>query len=137
MALCRLVAGRVTLRHPHVRVVAAAFGGSLPFFAHRFDSGMRRSHPELYEELGGILPHLSRFWYDTSMIDEPAVFDAIRGSVGVDRLTFGSDLPRGPLAEVVEFVLSSDRLTQPEKAALMERGDQVIRVPAIAGAEAR
>lgn len=129
LALCRLVAGRVTLRHPDVRVVAAAFGGALPFFAHRFDAGMRRSHPELYEELGGMLPQFRRFWYDTSMIEEPGVFDAVRASVGIDRLVFGSDLPRGPLADVVDFVSSSDRLTQTEKALLLERGDQVVRAP--------
>lgn len=130
LALCRLVAGRVTLRHPNVRIVAAAFGGTLPFFAHRFDNGLRRSHPELDEELGGALTHFRRFWYDTSMIDEPAVFDVIRGSLGVDRLVFGSDLPRGPIADVINFVSSSDRLTHIEKTALLERGDQFVRVPA-------
>ena len=122
LALCRLVVGGVTTRHPDVRIVAAAMGGSLPFFAHRFDTGMRRSHPALYEELGGVLPHLRRFWYDTSMIEEPRVFDSVRHSLGVDRLVFGSDLPRGPLADVVDFVMSSPQLVDAEKAHILDVG---------------
>lgn len=120
LALCRLVVGTVTHRYPHVTIIAAAMGGSLPFFAHRFDAGMRRSHPDLHEEIGGVLPALQRFWYDTSMIDEPFVFDAVRHSVGVDRLIFGSDLPRGPLADAVDFVTSSQLLTDAEKTCVFD-----------------
>ena len=67
VALCRLVVNGVTSRCANVQIIAVSFGGALPFFAHRFDSGMLRSHPELYEQLGGILPQLRRLWYDTSM----------------------------------------------------------------------
>lgn len=120
LALCRLVVGGVTTRYPNMRIVAAAFGGALPFFAHRFDSGMQRSHPELYAELGGVIPQLQRFWYDTSMVDEPFVFDSIRRSVGVDRLVFGSDLPRAPLADVVDFVAESPLLSDTEKVNILD-----------------
>lgn len=120
LALCRLVVGTVMHRHPHLNVIAAAMGGALPFFAHRFDTGMRRSHPDLYQQIGGVLPAFQRFWYDTSMIDETFVFDAVRHSVGIDRLVFGSDLPRGPLAEAVDFVASSPLLTDAEKTHIFE-----------------
>lgn len=120
LALCRIVVGKVANRYPSVSIIAAAMGGALPFFAHRFDSGMRRSHPDLYEEIGGVLPALQRFWYDTSMIDEPMVFDAVRNSVGVDRLVFGSDLPRGPLVDVIDFVTSSPLLTADEKTNILD-----------------
>ena len=122
LALCRLVVGGVSTRHPDVRIVAAAMGGSLPFFAHRFDTGMRRSHPELYEELGGVLPQLRRFWYDTSMIEEPRALDSVRHSLGVDRLVFGSDLPRGPLSDVVDFVMSAPQLSDAEKTQILDVG---------------
>lgn len=120
LALCRLVVGKVASRYPHVQIIAAAMGGSLPFFAHRFDEGMRRSHADLYAEVGGVLPALQRFWYDTSMIDEPYVFDAVRHSLGVDRLVLGSDLPRGPLADVVDFVASSPLLSEEEKTNILD-----------------
>ncbi len=122
LALCRLVVGRVTTRYPNVRIVAAAMGGALPFFAHRFDVGMSKSHPALYEELDGVLPHLRRFWYDVSMTEEPYALDSVRHSLGVDRLVFGSDLPRGPIADVVDFVISSPRLSEPEKTHILDIG---------------
>lgn len=126
LALCRLVVGRVTTRFPRITFVAAAMGGSLPFFAHRFDSGMRRSHPDLYEEVGGVLPALRRFWYDTSMLDEPNVWDAVRQSVGVDRLVFGSDLPRGPLSEALGFVTTATGLSEAEKHAVLQTSGETL-----------
>lgn len=120
LALCRLVVTGVTSRYPNVRIIAAAFGGALPFFAHRFDLGMSKSHPELYEQLGGVLPHLRRFWLDTSMIEEPRALESVRHSLGTDRLVFGSDLPRGPLAEVVDFVLASPHLSDAEKTRALD-----------------
>jgi predicted TIM-barrel fold metal-dependent hydrolase len=123
LALCRLVVGRVTLRFPQVNIIAAALGGALPFFARRFDTGMRRSHPELYEELGGILPHLRSFWYDTSITDEPFATESVRQSLGVDRLIFGSDFPRGPLTESVASVTSSPYLTQREQLLILNGQD--------------
>jgi len=122
LALCRLVVSKVTTRYPNVRIVAAAMGGALPFFAHRFDHGISKSHPELYEELGGVLPQLRRFWSDTSMTEEPYALESVRRSLGTDRLVFGSDLPRGPLADVVDFIVSSPLLTEPEKTHILDVG---------------
>ena len=120
VALCRLIVNGVTSRYRNVQIIAVAMGGALPFFAHRFDAGMRRSDPELYEQLGGILPQLRRLWYDTSMTDEPFVFESVRRSLGVDRLVFGSDLPRGPISDVLEFVNSSPLLDAPERRQLLD-----------------
>lgn len=128
LAMGRLVTGKVTHRYPDVRIIAAAMGGSLPFFARRFDTGMRRSHPGLYEEIGGVLPQLRRCWYDTSMIEEPYALESVRQSLGVDRLVFGSDLPRGPLAEAVGFVTSSSLLTDSEKSQILDvNGAEALR----------
>ncbi len=120
VALCRLVVNGVTSRCANVQIIAVAMGGALPFFAHRFDSGMRRSHPERYEQLGGILPQLRRLWYDTSMTAEPFALESVRRSFGVDRLVFGSDLPRGPISEVLDFVVSSPLLDEPERRQLLD-----------------
>jgi len=134
LAMCRLVVGRVTTRFPQIKFVAAAMGGSLPFFAHRFDSGMRRSHPDLYAEIGGVLPALRRCWYDTSMLDEPNVWDSVRQSLGVDRLVFGSDLPRGPLSEALEFVTASPQLSEAEKHAVLDTNNDALFADVLPGA---
>jgi predicted TIM-barrel fold metal-dependent hydrolase len=120
VALCRLIVNGVMSRYRNIQIIAVAMGGALPFFAHRFDAGIRRSDPERYEQLGGILPQLRRLWYDTSMTDEPFVFESVRHSLGVDRLVFGSDLPRGPIADVLKFVVSSPLLDEPERRQLLD-----------------
>ena len=91
---------------------------------------MSKSHPQLYEQLGVILPQMQRFWYDTSMLEEPVILDVVRQSLGVDRLVFGSDLPRGPLSEAVDFVTSTDRLSEPEKAQRLDVAGAQARAPA-------
>jgi predicted TIM-barrel fold metal-dependent hydrolase len=120
VALCRLVASRLTLRHPHVQIISVAFGGALPFFAHRFDTALSRVAPDVYAELGGVIPRLRDMWFDTSMADEPFALDTVRQTFGVDRLVFGSDLPRGPLAEMVQYVTGSPLLDDAEKAQVFE-----------------
>jgi predicted TIM-barrel fold metal-dependent hydrolase len=119
IALCRLVTGRTTSKYPRIRFVAAAMGGTIPYLARRFDRGLQQSSPSLYEELGGVLSHLRRFWYDTSMTEEPYAIEMVRQSVGVDRLVFGSDVPRGPLQECVEFVTASALMTNEEKERVL------------------
>ena len=137
IALCRLVVGGVTTRYPNVRIVAGVFGGSLPFFAHRFDNGMKKSDPDLYDELGGVLPHLRRFFYDTSMTDEPDIFESVRRSLGIDRLVFGSDYPRDPLSKLVDFVRESSHLTDAEKDAVFDRGSEAIGYDLVAEGRTR
>jgi len=120
VALCRLVVSKITSRHPRVGYIAGTTGGTLPYLARRFDRGLMHSHPELHAELGGVINQLQKLWYDTSMIEDPQVLDVARASVGVDRLVLGSDIPRGPLAEAVDFIANSDRLTAPEKTQILD-----------------
>ncbi|WP_371775723.1 amidohydrolase family protein [Streptomyces sp. NBC_01438] len=127
VALCRLVAARIPLRYPRVRVVAAVTGGTVPLLARHWDAVLRATQPGLYEELGGAMRHLRGFWYDTSLQEDPRIFDAVRGSVGVDRLVLGSDTPRAPVAETVGFITSSPLLNDVEKAQILDRnGAQVL-----------
>ncbi|MFH8559448.1 amidohydrolase family protein [Streptomyces sp. NPDC017988] len=120
VALCRLVAARIPLRYPRVRVVAAVTGGTLPLLARHWDAILRASRPDLYEELGGAMGHLRGFWYDTSLQEDPRIFDIVRGSVGVDRLVLGSDTPRAPVAAAVEFITTSALLDSAEKKQILD-----------------
>jgi predicted TIM-barrel fold metal-dependent hydrolase len=120
VALCRLIVSGITTRYARIDYIAGATGGTLPYLARRFDRGLRQSHPELYEELGGVIIQLQQLWYDTSMIEDQQVFDVVRASVGVDRLVLGSDIPRGPLADAVGFIADSDRLSPAEKVRILD-----------------
>ena len=120
VALCRMIVSKVTTENARIGYIAGTMGGTIPYLARRFDRGLQQSHPELYQELGGVINQLQKLWYDTSMIEDQQFFDVARNSVGVDRLMFGSDIPRGPLADAVEFVTSSDRLTDAEKERILD-----------------
>ncbi|WP_155056737.1 amidohydrolase family protein [Streptomyces blattellae] len=121
VALCRLVVTKVTTRFPRIQFIAAGMGGTIPYLARRFDRGLAQTHPDLHEELGGVVNQLQRFWYDTSMIEDDRVLDVVRHSVGVDRLVLGSDIPRGPLSDVVDFISTSARLSDVEKTHILDR----------------
>jgi aminocarboxymuconate-semialdehyde decarboxylase len=106
---------------PNVTVIAATLGGTLPFLAHRFDRGLLQDCPERYEELGGVLPHLRRFFYDTSVVEEPLALLNARQAYGADRLVLGTDYARPGVrsSAAVEYVTSSEYLTDAEKAATL------------------
>jgi 6-methylsalicylate decarboxylase len=126
VAVCRLVVSKITSQHSRVGYISGAMGGSIPYLARRFDRGLAQSHPDLYEELGGVISQLKNLWYDTSMIEDQQAIDVVRGSVGVDRLLFGSDLPRGPLSDAVGFVADSDRLSPAEKTRILDRSADLL-----------
>jgi predicted TIM-barrel fold metal-dependent hydrolase len=122
IAACRLIATGVTTRHRNVRILLATLGGSLPFLARRFDEGFRRFYPERYEELGGVLVQLRRFWYDTSVCEEPLALLCAREAFGADRLVLGSDAPRiRPPQPAVEYLEDSEYLTADEASAILDR----------------
>jgi predicted TIM-barrel fold metal-dependent hydrolase len=128
VAACRLIATGVLERQPNVRVVLATLGGALPFLAHRFDEGFRRFYPDRHAELGGIIPWLQRFYYDTSTREEPNALLCARDAFGADRLVFGSDGPRitDPLP-AVEYLRNSRYLTAAEATWILdEAGAQLL-----------
>jgi predicted TIM-barrel fold metal-dependent hydrolase len=70
---------RFVKAHPDVRVIAAHWGGGLPFYA---------SMPEVSE-----LPNVS---YDTaasSLLYDEHVYERVAGLIGPERILFGSDYP--------------------------------------------
>lgn len=68
------------LKHPDLKIVAAHWGGGLPFYY-------------LMPELG---PSLPRVYFDSAATDflyDKRVFATAMGAVGMDRAIFGSDFP--------------------------------------------
>ncbi|MFB8003708.1 amidohydrolase family protein [Nocardia sp. NPDC056000] len=120
IALCRLVAAKVPLRFPNVRVIGGITGGTIPYLFGRWDRGLRAADPELHAELGGVLGQLRRFWYDTSLIEDPYLFGTMRDSLGLDRLVLGSDTPREPATVAVDLVRNAEQLTAAEKTAILD-----------------
>jgi aminocarboxymuconate-semialdehyde decarboxylase len=133
IAVCagRMIATRLLDRYPDVRVILATLGGAMPFLARRFDRGLKQDHPALHSEIGGVLRHLSRFYVDTSVTEEPAALLAAKETFGVDRMLFGSDYarPNQSTADALAYVQSSAHLTADEKEAVLSRNaTQLFRI---------
>lgn len=121
VAVVRLVLSGVTTRYPNVRFIVAAMGGALPLqwgrlldtaeFATQFDSN---------PELGSLGDGLRGFHFDTSTLDDTAVFAARRAGL-VERLVFGSDAPLSDMARAVASVQDSALLSSAEKVAILDQ----------------
>jgi aminocarboxymuconate-semialdehyde decarboxylase len=126
-----MIATRLLDRYPDVRVILATLGGAMLFLAHRFDRGLKQDHPALHREIGGVLRHLSRFYVDTSVTEEPAALLAAKETFGVDRMLFGSDYarPNQSTADALAYVQGSAHLTADEKEAVLSRNaTQLFRI---------
>jgi len=84
--------------HPQVRLIAAHWGGGLPFYA-------------LMPEVKVALDHV---WFDTAagtLLYEGAIFRLVADLVGAQRILFGSDYPllspRGQIAAIEAAELSA------------------------------
>lgn len=121
VAASRLVIAGHLDRYPNVKVILATTGGSLPFFARRFDRGFRQDDAERYQRLGGFMPHLSKFFYDTSVLEEPLVLSTALGIVSPERLMMGSDYARPGVtsAAAVAYVMAATELDAVDRAGIL------------------
>jgi 6-methylsalicylate decarboxylase len=120
VAATRLIIRGVTTRYPNVRFLLATTGGALPFLANRFDHGYLQQHPAEYAELGSVVKEYRKFWYDTSVIEEPLALLAAKEMFGVDRLMMGSDSPRIDPILAVDYINDSEYLSDEEKSAILD-----------------
>lgn len=92
VAVTRLIFGAVLERFPHLRLLLAHGGGTLPFLAGRLDA-VWRSDPSLQSKLpktpSAYLPSL---YYDGLLYDDAALQTLVR-LAGTDHVLFGTDHP--------------------------------------------
>ncbi|SDZ45680.1 amidohydrolase family protein [Herbiconiux ginsengi] len=126
VAAVRLVVAGIVRRYPRLSIVLATTGGSLPFFAARFDRGFRQHDSQRYAELGGILPHLKEFYYDTSVLEEPLVLSTAAQRFGADRILLGSDYARPGVTSsgAVAHVEQNGTLGPEEKRLILNENAQ-------------
>lgn len=122
VATSRLVVSGLTGRYSNVKLLLATTGGSLPFFARRFDRGLRQDDSRLHNDLGGFIAHLRSFHYDTSVLEEPRVLRAGVDVFGSSQIMLGSDYARAGVtsAGAVSYVADADFLSDDEKRAMLD-----------------
>ncbi|WP_375387575.1 amidohydrolase family protein [uncultured Amnibacterium sp.] len=135
IAACRLVFGGTLARFPNLRFLFAQGGG---FLASRWEA---IENTVLRPGLAGHAPYIlgwvrdldidandpmagfRSLWFDTAtMHQSPTLLDSARATFGLDRLVLGSDALFGSLVDTVAFVERTDRLSDAERASILEGG---------------
>lgn len=102
MSLVRFILLGGLVRHPGLKLVCAHVGGALSLLPGRLDFGYELRHDETFGPWEpDLLPeppsvYLSKLYLDTMSFHPPAVMCAV-GTVGVERVVFGSDHPPVPI----------------------------------------
>ncbi|MGP4015033.1 amidohydrolase family protein [Saccharopolyspora sp. 5N708] len=93
MATTQLVVSGVPKRHPDIKWIIAPMGGALAFLWRRFEMDSEiLGQQELFEH--DPTAELRKFFYDTTLSDDPRAVQWMTDLVGVDQLVFGSDAPK-------------------------------------------
>jgi predicted TIM-barrel fold metal-dependent hydrolase len=103
------------LEQPHVRVIAAHWGGGLPFYA---------LMPEVKDALANV-------WFDTAataFLYDRSVFEVVARLLGAQKILFGSDFPLlAPASQIRD--IEAAPLTDAERASIL--GENAARLLAL------
>lgn len=122
VALARLALRGTIRRHPRIRWVAAAMGGSLLLSYEKLFHSLRMGKLDQGTDPHEVDEDLRSIWYDTSSLDPVLALAATETGL-VDRLLFGSDAPWGSPSAAWEAL----RANLPHATgAVLERADQVV-----------
>src|ERR1041384_5497643 len=93
LAFSRMIFSGFLDRYPHVKLIAAHGGATLPYLAGRLD----RCH-EMIPACASVIKekpseYLKRIWYDTVVYDQRALEMCIAVAGSADRVLYGSDYP--------------------------------------------
>ena len=89
----RLAVSGVPQRHPNIKWVMAAMGGSLPYLWRRFEEITQCLEQDDWLA-NDPAQQLGRYYYDTALSDDPRVIQFFLDTIGVERLVLGTDAPR-------------------------------------------
>jgi aminocarboxymuconate-semialdehyde decarboxylase len=92
LALARMIFDGFLDRFPHLKLIAAHGGGTLPYLVGRFEKGDEVELPSRRRMTARPTEYLRRIWYDCITYD-PRPLGYLISIVGADRVLFGTDWP--------------------------------------------
>lgn len=107
IAVARLVLSGVSTRYRRIAFIVAPMGGTLPYLWRRMEwmsEDNLRSGVLKFDLEGDPREAIRRFYYDTSLDDDPESFRVAERVFGVDRLVLGTDSPRVTCGEIVNYL---------------------------------
>lgn len=121
----RMITRGVFDEFPDLKVILGHFGEALPFLLNRVDCAHRQGWPEPNPDIGSGSVHppsyylLRNMWVTTSGNYLPAAYHCTRESIGVEKITLGTDHPYERIEDGLDF-LDSLGLPEQEMAKVYE-----------------
>ena len=114
-AIANMVFTGTAQRCTNLKIIWSHAGGTMPFLIYRFlKTATIPANAKLFPQ--GIVAELKKFYYDTAQAMHPAMLNALREVVGLDRAVFGSDYPWGDSAKCLEELRAAGVLSAAELA---------------------
>jgi predicted TIM-barrel fold metal-dependent hydrolase len=93
-AIANYLFNGAALKFPNVRIIFSHAGGTMPYLIGRFLAKAR--DPRVAQNLpGGVLPAITRFYYDTAQSANVEAMTALNKLVPSAHILFGTDFPYG------------------------------------------
>ena len=92
VGLTRLIFGGVLEKHPHLKIMAAHGGGTLPYLAGRLDAAWK-SDEEVHDRISQAPSEQMKKLYLEALVYAAPALQAARLLVGADHMLFGTDQP--------------------------------------------
>jgi predicted TIM-barrel fold metal-dependent hydrolase len=108
-AVMSLLFGGTLARCQNVKFIFSHAGGTVPFLAPRL---ARLTHREDLKKAvpNGVIPELSRLYYDTALSTNKFSFSCLQLLVKPDHILFGSDFPQAPESTTVSSIKELNEL---------------------------
>lgn len=128
-AITSLLYGGTLARCHNIKFIFSHAGGAVPFLAERIARLAVR--PEFKAMVpNGVVPELSRLYYDTALSANEFAFKSLLELVTIDKVLFGSDYPFAPEATTTATVRSLAELNlPPDDLRAIERDNAIAILP--------
>jgi predicted TIM-barrel fold metal-dependent hydrolase len=115
-AIVQFIFSGASQRFPNIRMIFSHAGGTMPFLVNRFINLGARKFRNVTRQ--GFLPEAARFYYDTAQVPNAPSMLALRETVPVSRIVFGTDYPYHSFAWTAEHLETSNAFSAEELDAI-------------------
>jgi predicted TIM-barrel fold metal-dependent hydrolase len=128
-AIVRMISSGAALRYPNIRVIFSHGGGTMPYlitrFVNRHETNGRREGPDVRQQID-FGTAFAKFFYDTAQTFNAIPMNALKHTVPMSQILFGTDYPYRSSKENTTGLLASNAF-DPEELQALKR-DNALRL---------